>query len=78
MKERAWALGEDLNTCDNLLDSITFDDLILTVHCNCQNINRAAVHRALEEILEIRKQDMMHLLETNMDAIIKEARKGRG
>ena len=30
--EREWKLGEDLSTCDNLLDGVTFDDLILAVH----------------------------------------------
>lgn len=75
--DREWKLGVDLSTCDNLLDGITFDDLILAVHCNCREINRMAVHQQLSEILAQRRQDMVHLLERNNETIMAEARKGR-
>lgn len=75
--DREWKLGVDLSTCDNLLDGITFDDLILAVHCNCREINRMAVHQQLSEILVQRRQDMVHLLERNIETIMAEARKGR-
>ena len=29
--ERNWLLGDDLAACDNLLDGITFDDIILSL-----------------------------------------------
>lgn len=77
MPEREWKLGVDLSTYDSLLDGLTFDDLILAVHCNCPEITRAAVHATLNEMLASRRQDMMYLLEKNMDAIIAEAKKGR-
>ena len=77
MSDRAWKLGEDLVTSDNLLDGLTFDDLILAVHHNCRIITPETVCAELEEILAGRKQDMMFLLERNMDAIMVEARKGR-
>lgn len=77
MPDRKWKLGEDLSTCDNLLDGITFDDLILAVHCNCRDITPAAVRKELMEIFASRKQDMIYLLEMNMDEIMAEARKGR-
>lgn len=75
--DREWRLGVDLSACDNLLDGITFDDLILAVHCNCRDINRMAVHQQLSEILAQRRQDMVHLLEQNIETIMAEARKGR-
>lgn len=75
--DREWRLGVDLSACDNLLDGITFDDLILAVHCNCRDINRMAVHQQLSEILAQRRQDMVHLLEQNIEMIMAEARKGR-
>lgn len=75
--DREWRLGVDLSACDNLLDGITFDDLILAVHCNCRDINRMAVHQQLSEILVQRRQDMVHLLEQNIETIMAEARKGR-
>lgn len=77
MPDRKWKLGEDLSTCDNLLDGMTFDDLILAVHCNCRDITPNAVRKELMEILSSRKQDMIYLLEMNMDEIMAEARKGR-
>lgn len=40
MEERKWILGDDLAACDNLLDGITFEDVILAVHCNCRVISR--------------------------------------
>lgn len=75
--ERNWKLGDDLITSDSLLDGLTFDDLILAVHCNYKVINRASVHAALNEIMSQRRQDMMYLLETNMDIIIQKALEGR-
>ena len=33
--DQNWKLGDDMVVSDNLLDGITFEDLILTVHCNC-------------------------------------------
>ena len=77
MEDRNWRLGEDLHTSDNLLDAVTFDELILTVHCNCPVLNPEAVKKSLNEILSIRLQDMAYLLERNIDVIIAEARKGR-
>ena len=77
MTDKAWKLGDDLYPEDNLLDGITFGELILTVHCNCQTITPQAVQRELRKILEIRKQDMEFLLKKNMDAIMEDARKGQ-
>ena len=77
MQDREWTLGKDLVTSDSLLDGLTFDDLILAVHCNCRTIDRVAVQMELNKILATRRQDMMFLLEKNMDQIMAEARKGR-
>ena len=77
MIERQWKLGEDLSTYDNILDAITFDEVIMTVHCNCRNITREAVQREFKNILEIRMQDMKYLLNDNIDEIIAKAKEGR-
>lgn len=74
--EREWRLGEDLFPEDNLLDGLTFNDLILAVH-QCRTVNSAAVHATLNEIMSQRRQDMMYLLENNMDVIIQKAMEGR-
>lgn len=75
--ESKYELGVDLVSSDSLLDGLTFDDLILAIHCNCREVTRAAVHAELSRILASRKQDMNFLLEKNMDAIIAAAKKGR-
>lgn len=41
--ERVWKLGDDLGRTDSILDGVTFDDLILAVHHNCQQITPGAV-----------------------------------
>lgn len=77
MPERKWKLGEDLSTSDNLLDPVTFDDLILAVHCNCLLITPDEVVKTMREMLEQRLQDTRFLIKNNMEAIMDEARKGR-
>lgn len=77
LSERPWRLGEDLSENDNLLDGVTFEDLITAVRCNCRVIDERAVRRELTHILEVREQDFDFLLEKNMDAIIAAAKKGR-
>ena len=75
MEERKWILGDDLAACDNLLDGITFEDVILAVHCNCRVISRETVTKQFFEILEQRLLDMNELLNRNIDRIAEEARK---
>ena len=75
--DREWKLGVDLSTQDSLLDGLTFDDLILAVHCNCRKVTPEAVRKELKAIKESRLQDMDFLLEKNMDAIIAAAMEGR-
>lgn len=75
--EREWKLGADLFSEDSLLDGLTFDDLILAVHCNCRTVTPAGVRKQLQEMLAGRLQDMNYLLENNMGAIMAAAMKGR-
>lgn len=77
LTDRRWKLGEDLNENDNLLDGITFEELITTVHCNCRKITEKSVIAELDRILEIRHTDMEFLVRENMSAIIAAAKKGR-
>ena len=75
--DKEWRLGVDISRYDNLLDGVTFDDLILAVHCNCRRICPSAVRAELRSILEQRKEDMQYLLECNLEQIMTEAQKGR-
>lgn len=76
--DREWKLGKDLVASDNLLDPVTFDDLILALHCNEKVIDKAAIARVIREIMEQRLEDMKFLLKNNTEEIIAEAMKGRG
>ena len=71
--ERQWKLDEDLSVTDNILDGLTFDELILTVHCNCREKTEKAVRKELKEIVNSRLEDMYYLLENNIGKIIEKA-----
>ena len=75
---KQWTLGEDMVASDYLLDPITLEELIMTVHHNCREITPEAVRKELLGILEIKMDDMKTILENSMAAIISEAKKGRG
>ena len=78
MPERNWKLGDDLSVYDNLLDPVTFDELIVTAHCNCKELTPEAVRKECKEIFLSKIEDAKELLERNLDAIVAEAKKGRG
>lgn len=75
--ERQWKLGEDMGRHDALFDAITFDEIILAVHCNAKVINKRAIQDAINTIMEIRMEDFDYILNNNIDEIIVEAKKGR-
>ncbi len=76
--EEKWRLGEDLSIKDNMLDGITFEDIILAVHCNCREITPEAIRKEVLDFVELRLDDMKCLMEKNLDVIAAEAMKGRG
>ena len=63
MKE--WTLGDDLCRHDNLLDQITFNDIITAVKCNCNKVDRFTVKNQLKAFLA-----MWDLFEINVDKIV--------
>ena len=75
--ERNWKLDDDLSTQDNIFDPITFDELILTVHCNCRVVNHGEIVKTAKEILESRLEDFWYLIENNSDEIRELALVGR-
>ena len=77
MEDRNWRLGDDLRADDNLMDEITFAEIILQAHCNCKTIDRASVKKEVLALITTRLGDMSDLLERNLDAICAEAKKGR-
>ena len=75
--ERNWKLGDDLSTQDNVFDPITFDDIILAVHCNCRVVNHAAIIETADEILKQRLEDFKYLVANNVNEIKELALVGR-
>lgn len=71
-----WRLGEDLFTYDSLLDGLTFDDLILQIHCNLKKseMTPEAVKKELLDVVNGRLEDMWFLMNWNMDKIIEYSR----
>lgn len=70
--------GMSVYCCAWNLDGITFDEIILTVHCNCRNITQETVTREVNDLVSMRLDDMRELLMRNIDIIMSEAKKGRG
>lgn len=59
---------------DNLLDAVTFSELITTLKCNCPEITETAVRMELKSIMDIHLQDMNYLLDNNIEEIIATAK----
>ena len=64
-------LGIDLHENDSLLDGISFNDLIVTLQCNEEEINEATVIATAREITDLNMRDFQFLLKNNMGEIIK-------
>lgn len=76
--DREWKLGKDLCLSDNLLDPVTFDDIVVAVTCNCPEIDKVSVVKQIREIMELRMKDMRFLVDNNVDEIVEEAKRQRG
>ena len=74
--EREWKLGEDLVVQDNILDGITFEELITTIHCNIRKdeIGPYSICEQLGEIIKLRITDAFELLKINPEDIIRLAK----
>lgn len=77
MIEPKWKLGEDLHEDDAIFDQITFNDIILALHCNERVIDRKTVLKVFKEIMDIHMQDFEYLFNNNIDEIIAKAKEGR-
>lgn len=78
MAERNWKLGDDLSLEDDIIDPVTFDDIVISVRCNAKRIDKEAVKKAWKEIMEIRLEDALYLLENNIEEIIEEVKRQKG
>ena len=67
---RKWKLGEDVSPSENLLDPVTFAELIMTLRCNFPEITEKSIRAEMKRIMDIRLQDMNYLLDNNIEEII--------
>lgn len=75
--EKQWKLGEDLFPEDNMLDGFSFEDMIVLVKCNCENLTPENARKELEQMLASRLEDMYFLFDKNIDKILEIARSRR-
>ena len=74
--KREWKLGKDVYEEDNILDPITFKELIDTLHANYgNNITAERVYAEFMSIKSMHFDDALFLLRNNMDEIIKRAKR---
>ena len=80
------AYGIDWNNVDlnspsessrDLIESLTFDDLLLEVGCNLWDINAATVRAQFEEDLQGRIEEARSIFAANLANIVSHARKER-
>ena len=50
-------LGDDLSLCDNILDPVTFDDIVTAVRLNEKVVDKDAVLKTARELIDIRMRD---------------------
>ena len=77
MIEPKWKLGEDMYEDDAIFDQITFNDIILALHCGERVIDEKAVIGVANRIIDDRLQDFGYLIRNNMNEIIAKAKEGR-
>jgi len=61
-----------INIYDNILDDITFDELITTIQCNELKVTEAVIKRVFNELLESKIHDAKYMLNSNIDFILKQ------
>ena len=75
--DRKYKLGKDLFLGDNLLDNLTFDDMITVIKSNCTELTEEEARKELKEIIDTKMEDMKFLFERNLEEMLKIARKNR-
>ena len=61
----------------NLIDGLTFDTLLLEIHCNIKDINEDTVRAQFTEDLIGRMAEARSIFETNLNNIVKQAKEER-
>ena len=71
-------LSEDSHERDaNLVDPLTFDGLLLEIHCNIKEINQETVKFQFIKDMQYRLEEAQSIFNSNIDNIVKQAKKER-
>lgn len=68
---------EKFHEQDNMLDPISYHELLLTIHCNVQEINEQTVKHTFRQIMGFKVIDAEDALARNLKGIVEEALKRR-
>lgn len=60
------------HTKDSILDGIDFEELIITIQSNEQEVTISTIERVFEDLLKMKLDDARHILKQNMANILKE------
>ena len=77
VRVKEWKLGVDLHEKDNLLDGVQIEDLIIMVRHNCRDITPEGVRYCFAELMKMRLNDAVFIMERNINEIIARAAEGR-
>ena len=61
----------------NLIDGLTFDTLLLEIHCNIKEIDIKTVSEQFEEDLRGRVREAQEVFKSNLNNIVKQAKEER-
>ena len=61
----------------NLIENLTFDDLLLEIECNLPEINEATVRQQFEQDLNARIEEAKAVFEDNLHNLVKYANSHR-
>lgn len=75
IKEITMSTKDQITVHDDILQGITFEDLITTLQSNEPIIDETTVRRVYNEILRKQQEDARHMLITNMEFILRKAGK---
>jgi len=61
----------------NLIDEFTFESLFTMIDCNCSEINQETVKKEFYEFLNDKIEETKSVFESNLNNIVKQAKKER-
>ena len=62
----------------NLLDAYSFDTILLEINCNLKEINVETVTEQFERVLSANVEEARSIFYSNLNNIVKQAKKERG